>query len=55
MQGVNLPKVQLLMGHTQIQTTMGYAHLSQDHMKPSVQKLSYGKKKKRPRKVKGKE
>ena len=54
MQGVDLPTMKQLMGHTSIQTTMGYAHLSQDHMKASVKKLSYGKKKS-PREGKDKE
>ncbi|UCD95662.1 MAG: tyrosine-type recombinase/integrase, partial [Candidatus Zixiibacteriota bacterium] len=32
MQGVNLPTVKKLMGHSDIQTTMIYAHLTPDHL-----------------------
>ena len=32
MRGVDLPTLQLLMGHAAIITTMRYAHLSPDHV-----------------------
>ena len=42
MSGVDLPTVMKLMGHTDIQTTMIYAHLAPDHLVDAVNKLSFG-------------
>jgi len=39
MKGVDLPTVQKLMGHSDIQTTMIYSHLSPDHLVDAVNKL----------------
>ena len=39
MNGVDLPTVQRLMGHSDIQTTMIYAHLAPDHLVDAVNKL----------------
>jgi site-specific recombinase XerD len=39
MSGVDLPTVQKLMGHEDIQTTMIYSHLAQDHLAEAVEKL----------------
>jgi integrase len=41
MQGVDLPTVQKLMGHADIQTTMIYAHLAPDHLADAVNKLTF--------------
>ncbi|UCD27702.1 MAG: tyrosine-type recombinase/integrase [Planctomycetota bacterium] len=41
MRGVDLPTVQKLMGHSDIQTTMIYAHLAPDHLEAAVDKLNY--------------
>jgi len=41
MSGVDLPTVQKLMGHSDIQTTMIYAHLAPDHLADAVNKLPY--------------
>lgn len=41
MKGVDLPTVQKLMGHSDIQTTMIYSHLSPDHLVAAVDKLSF--------------
>jgi len=41
MKGVDLPTVRKLMGHTDIQTTMIYAHLAPDHLEKAVDKLSF--------------
>ena len=41
MNGVDLPTVQKLMGHSDIQTTMIYAHLAPDHLSDAVNKLSF--------------
>ena len=41
MAGVSLRKVQELMGHQSFETTLQYAHLSQDHAKQEVLKLPY--------------
>lgn len=40
MNGVDLPTVQRLMGHTNIQTTMIYSHLAPDHLNEAVNKLN---------------
>jgi len=40
MKGVDLPTVQKLMGHSDIQTTMIYSHLAPDHLAEAVDKLS---------------
>jgi len=39
MKGVDLPTVQKLMGHSDIQTTMIYAHLAPNHLADAVNKL----------------
>jgi len=39
MSGVDLPSVQKLMGHTNIDTTMIYAHLAPDHLSHAINKL----------------
>jgi len=41
MSGVDLPTVMKLMGHSNIQTTMIYAHLAADHLADAVNKLSF--------------
>ena len=41
MAGVDLPTVQKLLGHSDIQTTMIYAHLAPDHLKKAVDKLEF--------------
>ena len=41
MKGVDLPTVQKLMGHSDIKTTMIYAHLAPDHLAGAVDKLSF--------------
>jgi integrase len=43
MRGVDLPTVQRLLGHADIQTTMIYAHLTPDHVANAVEKLQFGK------------
>jgi len=40
MNGVDLPTVQRLMGHSDIQTTLIYAHLAPDHLADAVDKLA---------------
>ncbi|MFQ6031488.1 MAG: tyrosine-type recombinase/integrase [Candidatus Zixiibacteriota bacterium] len=42
MNGVDLPTVQKLMGHSDIQTTMIYSHLAPDHLVAAVGKLQFG-------------
>lgn len=41
MQGVDLPTVSKLMGHSDIETTMIYAHLAPDHLANAVTKLPF--------------
>lgn len=41
MSGVDLPTVQKLMGHSDIQTTMIYTHLAPDHLTDAVDKLKF--------------
>jgi site-specific recombinase XerD len=41
MNGVDLPTVKKLMGHSDIQTTMIYAHLAPDHLAGAVDKLKF--------------
>ena len=41
MKGVDLPTVQKLMGHSDINTTMIYAHLAPDHLADAVDKLDF--------------
>lgn len=41
MAGVDLPTVQKLMGHSDIETTMIYSHLAQGHLAEAVNKLQY--------------
>jgi len=43
MKGVDLPTVKKLMGHSDIETTMIYAHLAPDHLVDAVDKLSFEK------------
>ena len=40
MEGVDLPTVQKLLGHSKITTTMIYAHLAPDHLKNAMHRLS---------------
>jgi site-specific recombinase XerD len=44
MKGVDLPTVQKLLGHSDIQTTMIYSHLAPDHLVDAVNKLGFDKK-----------
>ena len=41
MSGVDLPTVQKLMGHSDIQTSMIYSHLAPDHLADAVEKLHF--------------
>ena len=41
MRGVDLPTIQKLMGHSDIKTTMIYAHLAPEHLKSAVEKLEF--------------
>ena len=41
MAGVDLRTVQVLLGHSNITTTMQYAHLSPDHLQQAAEKLSF--------------
>ena len=41
MSGVDLPTVQKLMGHADIQVTMMYSHLAADHLSEAVEKLDF--------------
>ena len=41
MKGVDLPTVQKLLGHSDIKTTMIYAHLAPDHLVDAVDKLEF--------------
>jgi integrase len=41
MQGVDLPTVGKLMGHTDIETTMIYSHLAPEHLANAVTKLPF--------------
>jgi site-specific recombinase XerD len=41
MRSVYLPTVKKLMGHSDIQTTMIYAHLAPDHLANAVEKLPF--------------
>ena len=41
MKGVDLPTVKKLMGHSDIQTTMVYAHLAPDHLAEAVDRLEF--------------
>lgn len=41
MAGVPLVTVSSLLGHSDIKTTMIYAHLSPDHLKDAVNKLNF--------------
>ncbi len=41
MSGVDLPTVKKLMGHSDIQTTMVYAHLAPDHLAEAVDRLVF--------------
>lgn len=39
MAGVDLATIKELLGHRDIQTTMRYAHLAQDHKRQAIGKL----------------
>ena len=41
MAGVDLPSIKELMGHSNISTTMIYAHLQPEHLKKAVNKLPF--------------
>lgn len=41
MKGVDLPTIKKLMGHADIETTMIYSHLAQDHVSDAVDKLDF--------------
>jgi site-specific recombinase XerD len=41
MKSVDLPTVQKLMSHSDIQTAMIYFHLAPDHLSDAVEKLDY--------------
>jgi len=41
MSGVDLPSVQALLGHSDIQTTMMYAHLTPNHLSGAVDRLRF--------------
>jgi site-specific recombinase XerD len=41
MKGVDMPTIQKLMGHSDIKTTMIYAHLAPDHLVGAVDKLEF--------------
>lgn len=41
MSGVDLPTVQRLMGHADIETTMIYSHLASSHINAAVEKLNF--------------
>ena len=43
MNGVDIVSVKELLGHTQLSTTMIYAHLSQCYKANTVEKLPWGK------------
>ena len=42
MNDVDLPTVQKLMGHADIQTTMIYSHLAPDHLAEAANKINFG-------------
>jgi site-specific recombinase XerD len=39
MAGIDLPTIQKLMGHSDIETTMIYAHLAPEHLAKAVNRL----------------
>lgn len=41
MEGVDLNTVRELLGHSDIKTTMKYAHLASEHVKRAVEKLQF--------------
>lgn len=41
MKGVDLPTVKKLMGHADIETTMIYSHLTDEHVDKAVEKLEF--------------
>ena len=43
MNGVDLPSVGKLMGHSDVETTMIYAHLAPEHLTKAVAKLPFSK------------
>lgn len=43
MEGVDLVTVSRLLGHSNIQMTMAYAHLAPDHLRAAVSKLEFGR------------
>jgi integrase len=44
MKGVDLPTVQKLLGHTRIETTMIYSHLSDEHVSEAISKIEFNMK-----------
>ena len=46
MRGVDLPTIKQILGHSDIKTTMIYAHLAQDHVKYALSKLDFFSEKK---------
>lgn len=41
MQGVDLPTIAQILGHSQISTTMVYTHLTKDHAKAAIERLNF--------------
>ena len=41
MNGVDLPTVKKLMGHANIDTTMIYSHLADEHVEKAIEKLTF--------------
>ena len=41
MAGVDIPTVQKLLGHSDISTTMRYAHLAPEHLRKAIDKMGF--------------